>query len=218
MPNHVIHKVEAPEHVIAHAINDKGDFDFRNIVPAPECLEDFQPCRDVVDRAKCAVGAHEFSGPDFMRNLHLHNIMRDVTTPVTPEKKENLLRAISNFFECGYIYWHDFNTKNWGTKWNAYETDTREGVSFQTAWSHPEPIFVALSALFPNDEIVVSYADEDIGQNCRRVVYLGGAVLSSEDLHISGAFQLWHPGVDPATHGYDSNWEYSDELYEKHCG
>ena len=38
---------------------------------------------------------------------------------------------------------------------------------FSTAWSTPEPIFLALSSLLPEMYIVVRYADEDIGSNCR---------------------------------------------------
>lgn len=63
--------------------------------------------------------------------------------------------------------WYDWNTKNWGTKWNAY--DVRVGkyyrFIFQTAWAHPFPVIKALSEKFPKTTFSVAFADEDWGNN-----------------------------------------------------
>lgn len=62
--------------------------------------------------------------------------------------------------------WLPWRTKHWGTKWNAYETELDEGdlgVTFETAWSSPEPVLVTLSKLFPTEPIDVEYASEDTG-------------------------------------------------------
>jgi hypothetical protein len=48
--------------------------------------------------------------------------------------------------------WHDWNTENWGTKWNAYGQDEKSiartedtlTLTFQTAWSPPRPWICAL--------------------------------------------------------------------------
>lgn len=60
--------------------------------------------------------------------------------------------------------WYDWNTANWGTKWNAYSfTSGTEGekafVQFETAWSVPYPIIVAFanSLLIPFE---LRYFDE----------------------------------------------------------
>lgn len=65
--------------------------------------------------------------------------------------------------------WYDWNTKNWGTKWNAYEVhylnnsyddDTEVFdilVKFDTAWSIPAPIFEKLSEDF---NVQVTWKDE----------------------------------------------------------
>lgn len=69
----------------------------------------------------------------------------------------------------GEVCWYRWNLNNWGTKWNAYssEVDLDEGlVRFDSAWSHPYPVLVALTQKFPEHEISVRYADEDLGQNC----------------------------------------------------
>lgn len=56
---------------------------------------------------------------------------------------------------------------NWGTKWNAYDIErlSPASVKFNTAWSHPEPVILALSKKFPDEIIQVTYADEDLGHN-----------------------------------------------------
>ena len=62
--------------------------------------------------------------------------------------------------------WYDWNVRNWGTKWDACDTyvgrtdDLSASVSFQTAWSPPEPIFRALAEQFPNLKFDISYEEE----------------------------------------------------------
>lgn len=52
--------------------------------------------------------------------------------------------------------WYDWNIKNWGTKWNAYESSVRFDdfylvIVMQTAWSPPMPWFAALFNKFDLD-------------------------------------------------------------------
>lgn len=80
--------------------------------------------------------------------------------------------------EAGMITWYEFNVNNWGTKWNCYEISVDgHRVEFDTAWSMPEPIYLALSEKFPDVDIMVSYADEDIGSNCGRILYKNGQAI-----------------------------------------
>lgn len=70
--------------------------------------------------------------------------------------------------------WYSWNSNNWGTKWNAYDYSVEPAagdlcrVQFDTAWSHPEPVIRALAAKFPDEEIQVVFADEDLGSNVGR--------------------------------------------------
>ena len=44
--------------------------------------------------------------------------------------------------------WYEWNKKNWGTKWNAYDTEFDGNcVRFTTAWCPPNPIIVAIANL-----------------------------------------------------------------------
>ena len=55
--------------------------------------------------------------------------------------------------DFGNFNWYDWNRENWGTKWNAYDTEVvveRMIIRFDTAWSPPYPIVVALSRHVPN--------------------------------------------------------------------
>jgi hypothetical protein len=42
--------------------------------------------------------------------------------------------------------WYGWRDENWGTRSNSYEGNvTEEGIGFNTAWSPPTPVIVALS-------------------------------------------------------------------------
>jgi hypothetical protein len=46
------------------------------------------------------------------------------------------------------INWYDWNTNNWDTKWNAYDSEDLPdefAIAFTTAWSPPYPVIVALA-------------------------------------------------------------------------
>lgn len=85
----------------------------------------------------------------------------------------------------GTICWYAWNVNNWGTKWNAYDSEVTEGrVQFDTAWSHPYPVMKALAAKHPDVEFEVQYADEDLGSN------LGHYKLHGDEV-------IEYPVVDP---------------------
>lgn len=46
----------------------------------------------------------------------------------------------------GCAYFYDYNISKWGTKWNCYDFSGDEfEMSFDTAWSFPEPIIAEIS-------------------------------------------------------------------------
>lgn len=73
-----------------------------------------------------------------------------------------------NVLKYGYSNWYDWRCANWGTKWNALKTFVNwdlNCITFQTAWSAPEPIMQKISEMFPDVEFEWLYADEDCGYN-----------------------------------------------------
>lgn len=62
--------------------------------------------------------------------------------------------------------WYDWNVREWGTKWDACESyvsrddDLNASISFETAWSPPEPIFRAMVEQFPTLSFDIAYEEE----------------------------------------------------------
>ena len=84
---------------------------------------------------------------------------------------------INNILQYGADSWYDWCCENWGTKWNATNTyiiDDNE-IEFSTAWSCPVNIFKELSRQFSGVEIVVEFADEDVGSNCGIITFLNAS-------------------------------------------
>lgn len=66
--------------------------------------------------------------------------------------------------------WYDWRVRNWGTKWNAYDSrfDNESNVmEFDTAWSCPLPVLDAFARICDehNVHFVGKWADEDTGHN-----------------------------------------------------
>lgn len=69
------------------------------------------------------------------------------------------------------IDWRHWRITNWGTRWNAYETemDSCDGSAelyFYTATRGAVPLIKKLVEMFPDLEFHYSYADEVIAYNC----------------------------------------------------
>ena len=105
---------------------------------------------------------------------------------------------INNILQYGADSWYDWCCENWGTKWNAnntYVVDDTE-IEFDTAWSCPVNIFKELSRQFSGVEIVVEFADEDIGSNCGKITFLNGEIEEYIDMDGNTDFALEVLGYD----------------------
>jgi hypothetical protein len=137
--------------------SNKGDrdcpFSFHKIIPYPrvnKCLEKLSKKREE-QRNNEAVkkGFTSFFGMD------------------DGYEKEEIKKR---YPEIEFEGWYDWNCRNWGTKWNAKhitmsKIKKRNGiyyweVSFDTAWSPPMPIFVAIANQFPNISFEADYVEE----------------------------------------------------------
>ena len=243
MPNHVTTKLRIADlgganlaDVQASFLNDNRKIDFNVIGEMPKCLQGFEPHSGIISRAEMALGLMQNPDSDpenFIARLHLSNGIRDATTKAKVEDIPAIVRAISNHAECGYTYWYDWANDNWGTKWNAYHqpddgfAEDETEFEFQTAWSHPRGLIETLSARNPSVVFQIEYADEDLGSNCGSYNLIGGKATvekiaprwgdQSEEQKKSFtefAFKICNGDEDPASHGYDKNWQYSEEVYD----
>lgn len=105
----------------------------------------------------------------------------------------------------GHSDWYGWACDVWGTKWGAYDTAlTEDGLRFQTAWSTAPKVFVKLSELFPEVQMRIDFADEDIGSNVGQFTYKGGELLVELIGDMEDACRIW---------GYDYE-EYKAEQEE----
>ena len=75
-------------------------------------------------------------------------------------------KYVSAITKYGYKSWYGWSVDNWGTKWNACDSyfddpDNPKWVSFETAWSYPEPIIKKIMADNPGCYIEFVWEDED---------------------------------------------------------
>lgn len=161
---------------------DKGEhdpdviFDFGKIIPTPECITKTQSS-SVVSDAYWALygerlpGTFGFGDPLDNRYYRDNNITSREELKAFIEKEwpdaipaAEASRQAMN--ETGCPTWYEWNSRYWGTKWNAYsfkvekEEDGRLEFVFDTAWSFPIPVFQKLTALFPQLEIDAACFDE----------------------------------------------------------
>lgn len=186
MPNHIKNLVTFAgedarvEEIKKFVASETSVFDFNKIIQMPVCLQEFQPHSGILSRADNALGTN-LDDNELIASLEKGNRIRDCFTPIDSEDIEDVIKAMRNFLECGYTYWRDWSLEKWGTKWNCYGINsTEEGVSFDTAYSHPKLIFKTLSSLFPDVDVCVEYADEDTGSNCGTVTYSKGGIKTED--------------------------------------
>jgi len=222
MPNHVRNvlqfktDVKKLNQILSEIQNDKegiGSIDFNKITPMPqelniekgsrttkgcEMFEDFckkvQQIKSMVEPQNLTPERYKWANEQKDELLNKFNSMCD-------EDKE-LFNLGKQFFEnvnnYGYGDWYDWSVANWGTKWNAYDSyHNKDTIEFNTAWSTPEPIIVAISNKYPDVKINHCWADEDMGTNLGEREYLNGETtyenipdaFSKEAYDI--AFKVW---------------------------
>lgn len=225
MPNHVKNEITASPDILDFMRSEESEFDFNRIIPMPEVLK-CEPSCNVIDWAKIATGKIKLDDlnkptPDpleaFKRNdfgaaterLAQSNLVRLLLDGPFP--KDFSEKDWNDFISCqtairtcgGLPSWYEWSIKHWGTKWNAYDVSRKNPrlVTFQTAWSMPKGVILAMEKKFmPCEPIRIRWADEDFGHNVGSItitsdgVYDGpleGGSIEAETL----ALELLYDGV-----------------------
>lgn len=184
MPNWITNKITAPKHVIAGILNDKGDVDFNTMAPFPGPRGtgwDLISCN--AEEAAEIVCRIPVSMHPLLASLQTANRNNFDIKKLEDSDFAQFVSMLENYRACGYLHPMDFACKAWGAKWNACDStaDIEQGTAqFETPWSCPMPVLVELSKRFPDDEISVVYADEDIGSNCGSFTLRAGVQVVSE--------------------------------------
>ena len=100
-----------------------------------------------------------------------------------------------NVLKYGYRSWYDWAVDNWGTKWNAMESNSfydidskRLFIAFETAWNAPRPIIEKIIKLNKDLTIELTYADECMGFNTGYIKGENGKVI--EDTRYEGGSKI----------------------------
>lgn len=195
MPNNIANKLvvnantqkEIDDFLYAIIGVERGEvlhIDFEKILPTPKCLPDSgrrtehslyyylmtTGKEDMVDRWLS------------YRQLLSMDIYKDKTEEELSDYKIRGEEIFNIALQYGSIDWYDWRINNWGTKWNAYDTDLDccgDGsveLYFYTANHGAIPVIEKLVEMFPNLEFFYKYADEVIANNCGEVHGVDGSV------------------------------------------
>ena len=220
MPNHVktILKMSGITGLPLFLKDEDGvQFDFGKIIPMPPSLDmESGSMEDLAIEAvvrKIAETRYGFETPKAKPCMTTSEYMRrfDLSRKTEQELLEIGLQYITNKVRYGATTWYDWCIENWGTKWNAYENATidQDTISFETAWSFPEPVIVQLSKMYPDLEVEAWWADEDVGSNTGHVVYMNGELTDGGD---------FGNGSQDAYGAYVYCWGESKCLYKDENG
>lgn len=125
------------------------------------------------------------------------------------------------------VDWYSWSVDNWGTKWNAYDSDINgKYIFFTTAWSEPGPILDKIVQTFPNIEMDIYWYEEQ-GIEYVGEIYSDGAghvweYRGNNDLIAAAIYQKCDAGAD--VRYYDGmvfeRYEFEDEeeYYTEDCG
>lgn len=199
MPNWANNKVHMRNIGINKKLySENGEFDFNTIIPMPETIYG-TVSGSITDIAielvmflawkryehYSNIGARMFgvqlSDWDLLdQNPDLKNkVLAFIgNTSSVEEQFNNLIKTgvIYIYNMCMYQHpeWYDWSCRNWSTKWNASETKIidKDCIEFNTAWNIPDKVFIALSEIYPYDEIIVDWMEE--GGYCGVASYHGG--------------------------------------------
>ena len=228
MPNHItnILRIVASEELTAQiksdikSVDEEGEtrhIDFNKILPMPESLNitsgtttsngiailQYRAGDDTAIRGIMGYAwGKEFATPE---DLIEHMLVKGSAN------LEEAQKALDNERLYGCRDWYRWSTSNWGTKWNAYSTNDTDvdEVSFETAWSNPYPVIVALSVKYPEAVFHMRFADEDFGHNVGEYSLQNGDVVD-ENIPEGGSVEALELAADIT--GYEDY--ITDRLYD----
>jgi hypothetical protein len=217
MPNHITNKfieISSDETFEKLVLNKEGQVDFSILLPMPEALD--ITSRGTFDRYLQLIFQNS---EEFMKAVNEDNleeaikIGKEIGFQYTSQyghknnADENDVKEFINKRKYGYGTWYDWNVANWGTKWNAY--DQCPPHEFNTAWSNPT---LWLNELGKHMDFVLTYADEDTGNNYGFVIAVNGTV---QEIDCVNLIDDKFTSMAIAMHIRDAESDYFKEYLEE---
>lgn len=172
MPNWVNNTIQCKKEILLKYVNDQGYLDFNKIIPMPESLA-LDECEPLQSQSVACYITKKFTikldDLNPYQKRYCKELIESVQNGTCKEDLDEMYRLgkryIDNMRMYGAATWYHWCIDNWGTKWNACDTDpiTEDSTSFDTAWSAPEPIFEKICELNPQEKItfISDYFDGD---------------------------------------------------------
>lgn len=210
MPNWVFNRLCIKKDYLDKVVKGK-DVDFGIIAPRPEDLD--IPCGGDEGIARAVYLYKERGNKSLILGTYLNREVKDLfsgnsemiekgiieaekkyQTPNYKEKLE-LLKKYPTLYDLGKQYfdneekygtssWYDWDCKNWGTKWNACNTDILDidddlvEIKFDTPWSTPYGWLDKLSKICP------FYLEWEEEQGYHGEIYCDGETIENNDLEM----------------------------------
>lgn len=174
MPNHITNKItfysDNAAEILAFMKNGESDFDFNKLIPMPESLNIESGSRSAYAFVHAVTDGFKANPIPAQTRKYFGSVLNmfgDWSDNVdraksyfdgldTKEKRAEFIELgktmLSNYNKYGVGTWYEWAPKNWGTKWNAYQTSVEgNSVVFDTAWDAPKPVIRELMEKFKPD-------------------------------------------------------------------
>lgn len=209
MPNHVLNRIESTNPEVLKALDN-----FRKIYPRPEIFDKFSYTVGHFPTVKL-FASYVASFTDLDPDEEVITMLAKKFIPYKGSKeltvdKEFILQVQCQLLtgESNPINWQ---RKHWGTKWNSYSYALYDNYcEFRTAWNHPYSVIEKLSKMFPDEELIVSYADEDLGWNLGKYSIKNGVVTQIIDEDKATRKDCHWFAI--CLHGLENEYQWSEEL------
>ena len=167
-----------------------GTIDFNKIIPMPKSLDiecgsrtnkGIEMVKNYLESLPDEVKQNDVAYEEVLEDLHNHSA--NISDDEEKEIWDIGVTAVDNLYKYNAPTWYEWCNDNWNTKWNAcgYDENTdysdSDFIWFQTAWSAPVPVIQKLSEMYPNIELSLQFADEDLGQNCGEMKFKDGDIF-----------------------------------------
>ena len=131
------------------------EFDFNFVIPMPSDIRNTTSPRPATE-AEIRKMAEDYKWDEETLNWRLE-------TAISEEEKARYASLKESY---GVETWYDWAIREWGTKWNACDSELvrNEPTSlmwrFETAWSSPDPILAMIAVKFPNLKVLSEHEFE----------------------------------------------------------
>jgi len=171
------------EQILSEVKSETNEFDFNLILPMPDELE----------------GG---SSPTYIVSQEEYE--NDSSKGMTKAMSDELIK------KYGFDNWYNWRIHNWDTKWNSDEVYINYNeITFDTAWSNPKALLVALSEKYPTIKFQIKFADEDFGFNVGEYTLLNGEPIEF-DFPDGGSDEAYLMAMDIHC---DSDYYFNEFLY-----